>query len=261
MKKNMKRTLVLVATGLMVIGSAVTSLAGTRTDGVKGEWKKDHIGWWWQNEDGSWPSASWQWLDGNGDGVAECYYFNAGGYMLSATTTPDGYQVNADGAWMEGGKVQTQSVKHHEIQKPTEEKPAAPEIPEKAEMITGFNENGVSNLAISLLFSTMEENDRKYGITGESEAGISRSVGYDCGYSVSYRYGEPEKVTATPSMMIKGAKDGLKDANQIVKHVKDLGFEDAYTDGVMVVLGHPDHCLQWNKYANKVHLSKYSGQK
>ena len=45
MKKNMKRTLVLVATGLMVLGSAVTSLAGTRADGVKGEWKKTKVFW------------------------------------------------------------------------------------------------------------------------------------------------------------------------------------------------------------------------
>lgn len=49
-------------------------------------------------------------LDGNGDGVAECYYFDGNGYMLANTTTPDGYTVNADGAWTVNGVVQTKSV-------------------------------------------------------------------------------------------------------------------------------------------------------
>ena len=47
---------------------------------------------------------------GMGDGVAECYYFNGDGYMLANTTTPDGYTVNADGAWTVNGVVQTQGV-------------------------------------------------------------------------------------------------------------------------------------------------------
>lgn len=73
-------------------------------------WQQNATGWWWQNDDGSWPANSWQWLDGNGDGVAECYYFDGNGYMLANTTTPDGYTVNADGAWTVNGVVQTKSV-------------------------------------------------------------------------------------------------------------------------------------------------------
>lgn len=71
-------------------------------------WKRDSTGWWWQNDDGSWPANSWQWLDGNRDGVSECYYFNSDGYMLAAAKTPDNYEVNADGAWVDGGTVQVQ---------------------------------------------------------------------------------------------------------------------------------------------------------
>ena len=44
------------------------------------------------------------------DGIAECYYFDGSGYMLSNTTTPDGYVVNGDGAWTEGGAVKTKNV-------------------------------------------------------------------------------------------------------------------------------------------------------
>ena len=61
-------------------------------------------------------AAGWQWLDGNGDGVAECYYFDGNGYMLSSTITPDGYQVNANGAWVSNGTVQTQSQNQAQTQ-------------------------------------------------------------------------------------------------------------------------------------------------
>ena len=52
---------------------------------------------------------SWQWLDGNNDGIAESYYFDGNGYMLANTTTSDGYTVKADGAWTVNGVVQTQA--------------------------------------------------------------------------------------------------------------------------------------------------------
>lgn len=75
-----------------------------------GSWVKDAKGWWYQNDDGSWPAGTWQWIDGNGDGTAECYRFDKTGYMFANQTTPDGYQVNADGAWTENGVVQTKQV-------------------------------------------------------------------------------------------------------------------------------------------------------
>lgn len=55
-------------------------------------WKQDNTGWWYQNMDGSYPKSTWQQIDG------KYYYFNELGYMLSNTTTPDGYQVDASGA-------------------------------------------------------------------------------------------------------------------------------------------------------------------
>lgn len=94
-----KRYAAMLMAAAMTVGSAMTSFAG---------WQSDANGWWWQNEDGSYPSNTWQWIGGNGDGVAECYYFDGNGYMLANTTTPDGYQVNADGAWTVNGVVQTQ---------------------------------------------------------------------------------------------------------------------------------------------------------
>lgn len=75
-----KRAAVLALAGALAMGNAMTSFA-----------------------------AGWQWLDENNDGIAECYYFDEGGHKLTGTTTPDGYKVNADGAWVENGAVQTQA--------------------------------------------------------------------------------------------------------------------------------------------------------
>ena len=76
-------------------------------------WQSDTKGWWWKNDDGmSYPVNCWRWLDGNRDGIAECYYFGGDGYMLSDAVTPDGYQVNMDGAWVEpDGSVHTMQSK------------------------------------------------------------------------------------------------------------------------------------------------------
>ncbi|MGN1141430.1 MAG: flavodoxin [Oliverpabstia sp.] len=71
--------------------------------------------WWYDLGDGTYYAGSesipsWQWLDGNQDGVAECYAFDMEGWMYADTTTPDGYQVNSDGAWIENGTVQTRNT-------------------------------------------------------------------------------------------------------------------------------------------------------
>ncbi len=51
----------------------------------------------------------WNWVDPNQAGVSECYYFNDDGTYLTNTTTPDGYLVDANGAWVENGIVQTKT--------------------------------------------------------------------------------------------------------------------------------------------------------
>ncbi len=51
---------------------------------------KNQNKWWYEMENGSYPTNGWQWIDGNGDGVAESYYFDNSGWLLTNTTTPDG---------------------------------------------------------------------------------------------------------------------------------------------------------------------------
>lgn len=75
-------------------------------------WRQNEKGRWYalQADGSTWYANCWQWLDENQDGIAECYCFDGDGYVYAATTTPDGYTVNADGEWTVDGVVQTKSV-------------------------------------------------------------------------------------------------------------------------------------------------------
>ena len=84
---------------------ATTAFAGTWRTGAEPNQNR----WWYDNDNGTFANNGWQWIDGNNDGTAECYYFDADGWMLADTTTPDGYQVNENGAWIENGTVKTQT--------------------------------------------------------------------------------------------------------------------------------------------------------
>ena len=92
----------LTLAALMTICHASTAFAGS--------WQKDEKGWRFQEDDGSYVQDVWKWIDGNQDGVSEYYRFAPDGYLYTNTKTPDGCMVNADGAWMENGVVQTQGT-------------------------------------------------------------------------------------------------------------------------------------------------------
>lgn len=65
--------------------------------------------WWYDLGNGNYHKASWQWLDGDNDGISECYRFDNYGWMAENTITPDGYTVNQSGAWTVNNVVQTRS--------------------------------------------------------------------------------------------------------------------------------------------------------
>lgn len=95
----------------LLIVSAVLSLAMSLS-AFAGQWNQDSGGWWYQNDDGTYPVNSWQWIDGNADGVSECYYFNENGYCLMNTTAPDGKTVDSNGALIISGIVQTKTAEN-----------------------------------------------------------------------------------------------------------------------------------------------------
>ncbi|WP_049962188.1 hypothetical protein [Oribacterium sp. FC2011] len=65
-----------------------------------GAWKKDNHGWRYDYGNGTYPVSCWEWLDVDSDYVAECYYFNDKGYLVTSSVTPDGSVVDRNGAWI-----------------------------------------------------------------------------------------------------------------------------------------------------------------
>ena len=95
----------------VILAAAITTFSCLMTvSAYAGNWVKNNTGWWYDNGNGTWPSSSWQWIDGNSDGIAECYYFDGSGYCMLNTTTPDNYSVNGSGAWTVNGVVQTKNA-------------------------------------------------------------------------------------------------------------------------------------------------------
>lgn len=79
-----------------------------KTDGSLGHmytgWHQISGKWYFFGRDGRMVTG-WNWIDG------KCYYMDlSDGYMYEAAVTPDGYHVNADGAWTVNGKVRTLGV-------------------------------------------------------------------------------------------------------------------------------------------------------
>jgi len=107
----MKKTIsALLFAGILSLSMAVPAFAGSwQQDASTGNWK-------YQNDNGSYATGLWQWIDGNGDGIAESYCFDDQGFLLVNTTTPDGYTVDANGAWIVNGVIQTKAVVYVPVQ-------------------------------------------------------------------------------------------------------------------------------------------------
>lgn len=131
----MKKFFTVISAAVMTLACSMPSYAGT--------WKQDMTGWWYQNGDGTYPADGWEWLDGNCDGTAECYCFDQSGYLLTNATTPDGFQVNENGAWIVDGIVQVQEALPDEA---------------TAEVVDhGYEEICVQELAYQIMESVNEE--------------------------------------------------------------------------------------------------------
>ncbi|MDQ0151876.1 hypothetical protein J2S20_000556 [Moryella indoligenes] len=111
MKKSVK---VLFGAAMISVLTAMTSLAAVGwVDNGDGRWWysiKSNNSDWYRGEIGQ---VKWAWIDGNQDGIAECYCFDDGGWLLMNRKTPDGYMVNAAGQWTVRGVVQTKSAYIH----------------------------------------------------------------------------------------------------------------------------------------------------
>ena len=63
--------------------------------GMQEGWLKLGETWYYLQPGSGKMVTGWNWING------KCYYFTASGAMLANTTTPDGYKVDASGAWIQ----------------------------------------------------------------------------------------------------------------------------------------------------------------
>lgn len=56
-----KKFMTLALTAAMAASMGMTAFAG--------QWVQNTTGWWWQEDNGSYPVSQWKWLDGNNDGI------------------------------------------------------------------------------------------------------------------------------------------------------------------------------------------------
>ena len=206
---------------------AAVSVAAMMTVGVFAVgWQHNMTGWWYGTNEANttWHANCWQWIDGNNDGIAECYYFDQNGYMLASTTTPDGFTVNADGAWTVDGVVQTKIVG-------AQNTVTASDTYSTSE----YDNNGISLAALDMLGRTRAEN-AKYGEVDVYEGGTQISVTYKNGLGIAYdlagRYnGVDTLVSASGNNVAKLFRhaDLGTDDKDLVRILKEKGY-DCYTN-------------------------------
>lgn len=85
-----------------IIKTALTTIATMillSISAFAGEWVKEGKCRWYNNGDGTYPKSTWKWIDDNNDGMAECYYFDDDGYLVTNNDgIAGGFTINKNGA-------------------------------------------------------------------------------------------------------------------------------------------------------------------
>ncbi|MCQ5144330.1 hypothetical protein [Enterocloster bolteae] len=81
----------------LAVLSLTVSLATIPMTAYASQWIQSTAGWKVQSDDGTYLTS--QWYQSPESGLF--YYLGADGYMMINATTPDGFQVGADGAWIQ----------------------------------------------------------------------------------------------------------------------------------------------------------------
>ncbi|MCI8660830.1 MAG: hypothetical protein HFG54_11420 [Lachnospiraceae bacterium] len=111
-----------IQNGMYAIGNGSGGTSNTPSSNPGGgNWKRNNIGWWYEYANGSYPTNGWLminnvWYCFDASGYMRMGWIQAGdgkwyycderegttqGAMLTNTTTPDGYRVDANGVWIQ----------------------------------------------------------------------------------------------------------------------------------------------------------------
>lgn len=184
-----------------------------------GQWQQNETGWWYDNGDGTYAHTGWYWIDGNNDGVAECYFFDQNGYMMRNAHSGDGFWVNENGAWTVDGVVQTKSMVQDTAN-------TGEQTTGDVQLVTdngGYNSYGCSLAALDMLHSSREEN-AKYQEVKVEEYNDSTGIVYANGFYVSYP--KPGMSTYQFVRVSKSRKD-LDNTYLFSYYVKGLSPDEA----------------------------------
>lgn len=140
---------------------------------IAGSFKTDEKGIWYDNGNGTYPKNEWKWIDDDGDGQANCYYFDENGYVYVGVT-PDGFITGADGKWIQDGVAAVKSLASA----------AADTATQIASMLQGSSKASQSAVdAINGIKSTTTTSDKEVQLNI-----TSTSTGVDVGQLVTKRH-------------------------------------------------------------------------
>lgn len=95
---------------IAVMSATVLTTLLISVPALAGQWQQGDGGrWWYNNLDNTCIKSEWAWIDGDSDGIAECYYFDAEGWLITSTSI-DGKRLDSSGKWVnESGEAYTKS--------------------------------------------------------------------------------------------------------------------------------------------------------
>lgn len=230
---------------MMIAVAAIAMAAAMSMTAFAAGWQQNATGWWYgTNADNSqWYSGGWQWIDGNGDGIAESYYFDQNGYIAVNTTTPDGYTVNADGAWVVNGVVQTQNTQS-----------------DTSQVQNTYDANGISNIAIDMVHNTRAQNAAKYGETDVVYVSGKPLVTYGNGFRINYLKDTPDEMADRVRAGYKNAvtdlfrdAKGATTADKAAEMLSRSGYH-AVSDGINAVIDIEPYQMFWNVANNSIQI-------
>ena len=90
---NLRKKRCAIILAMVVVASILVPLQAEAAS-----WRQNRNGWWWQEDNGSWPAGQWRNIDGT------WYAFDTNGYMVSncyvkSLTEEMYYWINRDGVW------------------------------------------------------------------------------------------------------------------------------------------------------------------
>lgn len=103
---------------MIVLGLSVAGVLMLSNIAFAGEWKRNNVGWWYQESTGAYPTSRWSnigekwyYFDNVGYMVHDKwigdYYLGSDGTMLTSIVTPAGYRVDASGKWIYSSPEET----------------------------------------------------------------------------------------------------------------------------------------------------------